>query len=81
MLMCNRGSITCGRTIQEAMFYTYHLEQACKTQYLALAILRKLSVPSEEICSKAVKDLLSFESNLVREIGMHGLGYLRVSHD
>lgn len=28
MLMCNHGSITCGRIIQEAMFYTHHLEQA-----------------------------------------------------
>ncbi len=64
MLMCNHGSITCGRTIQEAMFYTYHLERACKTQCLTLAMNRELSIPSEEICSKAVKDLLSFESNL-----------------
>ncbi len=64
MLMRNHGSITCGQTIQEAMFYTYHLEQACKTQCLTLAMNRALSIPSEEICSKAVKDLLSFESNL-----------------
>lgn len=64
MLMCNHGSITCGQTIQEAMFYTYHLEQACKTQCLTLAMNRELSIPSEEICSKAVKDLLSFEGNL-----------------
>ncbi len=64
MLMRNHGSIMCGRTIQEAMFYTYHLEQACKTQCLTLAMNRELSIPSEEICSKAVKDLLSFESNL-----------------
>ncbi|MGL9726028.1 MAG: class II aldolase/adducin family protein [Wolbachia sp.] len=27
MLMRNHGSITCGRTIQEAMFYTYHLNK------------------------------------------------------
>lgn len=64
MLMHNHGSITCGKTIQEAMFYTYHLEQACKTQCLALAMNRELSIPDEKICSKAVKDLLSFENNL-----------------
>ncbi|WP_333023015.1 class II aldolase/adducin family protein [Wolbachia endosymbiont of Pentidionis agamae] len=64
MLMRNHGSITCGHTIQEAMFYTYHLEQACKTQCLALAMNKELLVPSEETCSKAVRDLLSFERNL-----------------
>ncbi|GFR14365.1 putative aldolase class 2 protein RP493, partial [Trichonephila clavata] len=73
MLMRNHGSITCGRTIQEAMFYTYHLEQACKTQCLTLAMNRELSIPSEEICSKAVKDLLSLKAILVRGIGTHGL--------
>lgn len=64
MLMRNHGSITCGKTIQEAMFYTYHLEQACKTQCLALSMNRELSIPDEKICSKAVNDLLSFESDL-----------------
>lgn len=64
MLMRNHGSITCGKTIQEAMFYTYHLEQACKTQCLALAMNKELSIPDEKICSKAVKNLLSFENNL-----------------
>ncbi|BAO99612.1 class II aldolase/adducin family protein, partial [Wolbachia endosymbiont of Cimex lectularius] len=58
MLMRNHGSITCGRTIQEAMFYTYHLEQACKTQCLTLAMNKELSIPSEEICSKAVRTCL-----------------------
>lgn len=67
--MRNHGSITCGWTIQEAMFYTYHLERACKTR-LTLAKNKKLSIPSEEICSKAVKDLLPFESNLC-EIDWH----------
>lgn len=64
MLMRNHGSITCGRTIEETMFYTYHLEQACKTQCLALSMNKELSMPSGETCLKAVKDLLSFENNL-----------------
>lgn len=64
MLMRNYGSITCGWTMQEAMFCTYRLEQACKTKCLALEVNRKLSILSEEVCSKAVKDLLSFENNL-----------------
>jgi ribulose-5-phosphate 4-epimerase/fuculose-1-phosphate aldolase len=64
MLMRNHGSITCGKTIQETMFYTYHLEQACQTQCLALSMNRELSIPDKGICMKAVEDLLSFENNL-----------------
>jgi ribulose-5-phosphate 4-epimerase/fuculose-1-phosphate aldolase len=64
MLLRNHGSITCGFTIEEAMFYTYHLQQACKTQCLLESVQQELIIPSEEICKKAVKDLLSFEVNL-----------------
>lgn len=32
LLMRNHGALTCGETLQEAMFYTYYLQQACKTQ-------------------------------------------------
>ncbi len=64
VLMRNHGSITCGRTIQEAMFYLYHLQQACKTQCLALSMGQELILPSKIICETAVKDLLSFEKNL-----------------
>jgi ribulose-5-phosphate 4-epimerase/fuculose-1-phosphate aldolase len=62
----NHGTITCGRTIHEAMFYTYHLEQACKTQCLAYAANQPLIIPSEKISRKAVNDLLSFEKDLGR---------------
>ncbi len=54
MLFRNHGAITCGKTIHEAMFYTYHLEQACK----------ELIILSVEICKQTVKDLLSFEEDL-----------------
>lgn len=64
MLLLNHGSITCGRTIHEAMFYTYHLEQACKVQIMSLSTGQALAIPSVEICNKAVKDLLSFEKDL-----------------
>lgn len=66
MLLRNHGSITCGKTIQEAMFYTYHLQQACKTQCLALSQNHPLIMPDEKICQKSVKDLLSFEPDLGR---------------
>lgn len=64
LFMRNHGTLTCGRTPQEAMFYTYHLEQACKTQCMALAAGVDLNIPSIETCRKAVNDLLSFEKDL-----------------
>jgi ribulose-5-phosphate 4-epimerase/fuculose-1-phosphate aldolase len=64
MMMRNHGSITCGKDIQEAMFYTYHLQQACKTQVQALGMNKELIMPSHETCTQAVKDLLSFEQQL-----------------
>ncbi len=64
MLLRGHGSITTGRTIEEAMFYTYHLEKACETQCKILAMNQEIITPSKEICEKAVHDLLSFEKNL-----------------
>lgn len=64
MLLRNHGAITSGRTIWEAMFYTYHLEKACEAQVLSLSANRELIIPSHEICEKAVGDLLSFEKDL-----------------
>lgn len=64
MLLRNHGMVACGRTIQEAMFYTYHLQKACETQCLILSTGMKYIIPSKETCEKAVKDLLSFEENL-----------------
>lgn len=64
LLLRHHGSITCGRTIQEALFYTYHLEKACQTQCLMLAMNREILTPPAETCERAVKDLLSFEEDL-----------------
>lgn len=64
MILQNHGTLTCGATLHEAMFYTYHLEQACKVQCLALQSGQPLILPSEEVCQKAVHDLLSFEKEL-----------------
>ncbi len=64
MFLRNHGMLACGKTIHESMFYTYHLEQACKTQLLALSSNQELIIPPREICSKSVQDLLSFEKDL-----------------
>ncbi len=64
MMLRNHGVITCGRKIQEAMFYTYHLEQACRTQCLLQQNISNIVIPSREICQKSVQDLLNFEEDL-----------------
>ena len=64
MFLRNHGMLACGETIHEAMFYTYHLEQACKTQCLACATNMELIFPPPEMCEKAVHDLLTFEEDL-----------------
>jgi ribulose-5-phosphate 4-epimerase/fuculose-1-phosphate aldolase len=64
MLLRNHGSLTCGKTVQEAMFYTYHLQKACQTQCLALSMNQDLILPPTSICEEAVNDLLKFEENL-----------------
>ncbi len=64
MLLQNHGGLTCGRTIEEALFYTYHLEQACRAQCATLAMNRPLVIPSKEMCEEASACLLSFEKNL-----------------
>lgn len=64
MFLRNHGFVTCGKTIPEAMFYCYHLEQACKTQVAALSCNRELIIPSPAICKKTNHDLLTFEKDL-----------------
>lgn len=64
MLMRHHGALILGRSIAEAVYYTYHLQQACRTQCLILASSHSpLTVPSN-IAVKSSKDLLSFEKNL-----------------
>jgi ribulose-5-phosphate 4-epimerase/fuculose-1-phosphate aldolase len=61
VLLRHHGFITAGKTIQEAMFYTHHLQKACETQCKILSMGKAYTTPSKEICEKAVHDLLSFE--------------------
>jgi ribulose-5-phosphate 4-epimerase/fuculose-1-phosphate aldolase len=64
MLLKHHGSMTAGRTIHEAFFYMHHLQKACETQCLALQSNVPLSQIAEDVCEKAVHDLLSFEPDL-----------------
>lgn len=64
LMLRNHGFIACGRTIQETMFYSYHLQRACETQCLIQATGQEYIMPPQSVCKKAVADLLNFESNL-----------------
>jgi ribulose-5-phosphate 4-epimerase/fuculose-1-phosphate aldolase len=64
MLLRHHGLLTAGATLQEALFYTYHLQKACQTQCLVLSMNQPYLTPSPDVCEKAVHDLLSFEKNL-----------------
>jgi ribulose-5-phosphate 4-epimerase/fuculose-1-phosphate aldolase len=66
IILNNHGFITCGKTIEEALFYAYHLEKACIIQVLTLSSCNfiDLIIPDHETCKKACDDLLSFEKNL-----------------
>lgn len=64
MLMRHHGAVICGQHVEEAMFYTYHLEKACQTQAITLSMNKGYLRIPEEICQKAVNDVLSFEKNL-----------------
>ena len=64
MLLCNHGSVTCGSDIPEALFYTYHLHQACKAQIQTLSMAREVIMPPKNVLDATVSDLLSFEQKL-----------------
>lgn len=64
MLLRNHGTLTCGKTIHEAFFYTYYLEQACKVQCLALNSQQNLIYPAADICEQAAQDMRGFEVDL-----------------
>ena len=64
MFLENHGFIACGQTIEEALFYTYHLEKACKIQVLVNRPLDEYILPTDDVCKKACSELLNFEKEL-----------------
>lgn len=73
----NHGYIACGKTPWEALFYCHHLEQACRVQVAALSSGVELIIPSDIICIKANKDLLSFEKDLGKRDWIAWLRWLK----
>ncbi|ACT69782.1 class II aldolase/adducin family protein [Neorickettsia risticii] len=64
MLMRSHGLLTCGNNLQEALFYTRFLEQACRIQVAVLSTKQKYILPGSHICRKARQDMLTFEERL-----------------
>lgn len=64
LFLQNHGTLTCGETIQEAFFYIYYLEQACKVQCQVLSSGQKPIMPTPELCEKAAQDMRRFEPDL-----------------
>ena len=52
LLLQNHGIVTVGRTIAEAFYRLYYLEQACRIQLDVLACGRPYVVPPAEICAR-----------------------------
>ena len=66
MLLKNHGTMTCGETAEEALFYLLFLEEACKVQIAAFtAGLDNLSLPSKEVCEQAYLGMTAFEKGEV----------------
>ncbi|MCP4475908.1 MAG: hypothetical protein GY821_15350 [Gammaproteobacteria bacterium] len=67
MMLRNHGTLTCGNTLHETFFYSYHLEQACRVQcQLNHVKTADLVIPSAAMCQQANHDLLNFEEDLGR---------------
>ncbi len=64
LMMQHHGVVICGKTIQEAMFYAYHLEKACQTHCLLKSDENNVLEIPPAVCEKTVNDLLGFEKNL-----------------
>lgn len=60
----NHGTLCAGTTIHEAFFYSYYLEQACRTQTQILAMGKEILIPPPQVIEKAASDMRSFEKDL-----------------
>ena len=63
MLLQNHGTVTTGTSIEEAFFFTHHLEEACRVQCLTLSCNTPYTQPSADVCQKAHDDLMRFEKH------------------
>lgn len=61
LMLRNHGVLIAAESMEEAVYYAYFLELACKTQCMTLAMNRPLITPNHTTCIQARDQLLSFE--------------------
>lgn len=66
LFLRTHGTLTVGKTIQEAFFYTYYLEQACRAQVQTLSQGREVILTDPETCRRARDQMRNFEPDLGR---------------
>ena len=68
MMLRNHGTMTCGETVEEALFYLLFLEEACRVQVAALSAGRAaLILPEETVCEAAYQAMTAFEQGQIGE--------------
>ncbi|MGH8808748.1 MAG: class II aldolase/adducin family protein [Noviherbaspirillum sp.] len=58
MLLCNHGTLICGRTVAEAYVLMDTLDKACEIQIKALAGNANLTMPDHATCEKTQRELV-----------------------
>ena len=62
MILRHHGLLTTGRTVADAFYEMYYLEQACRLQVAATQGGQKVVVPSDSVAEHAARQFESFES-------------------
>ena len=57
LIMRNHGLLTVGRTVAEAFYWMYYLEQACRIQISAQSTGAPLSMPSEDVVAQDLQSV------------------------
>lgn len=60
MILKHHGLLTVGRTVAEAFYYMYYLEQACRTQIAATQGGQKITLPSDKVAEHTASQFERF---------------------
>jgi ribulose-5-phosphate 4-epimerase/fuculose-1-phosphate aldolase len=62
MILRHHGLLTAGRTVGDAFYEMYYLEQACRLQLAAMQGGQKVVVPPDSVAEHAARQFESFEN-------------------
>jgi ribulose-5-phosphate 4-epimerase/fuculose-1-phosphate aldolase len=63
MILKHHGLLTTGRTVAEAFYYMYYLEQACRIQIAATQGGQRISLPSPKVAQHTADQFTGFSSS------------------